>query len=67
MPPTIPLLLVGTKNDECIPVMQETHHHQQQMVDLMKEIGALGYVECSALTQREELKNVFDQAIRFCL
>lgn len=69
--PGVPIILVGTKgdlrNDEAtvsqlaskgLRLISEEEAHQR-----MKEIGAVKYLECSALTQ-EGLKTVFDEAIR---
>ena len=68
--PDVPILLVGTKLDlrsdknhlaemqrrglECITT--------QQGMKLAQDVGACGYVECSAITQ-ENLKQVFDSAL----
>eukprot|EP01104_Vermistella_antarctica_P008622 TRINITY_DN2166_c6_g1_i1.p1 TRINITY_DN2166_c6_g1~~TRINITY_DN2166_c6_g1_i1.p1 ORF type:complete len:220 (+),score=44.78 TRINITY_DN2166_c6_g1_i1:80-661(+) len=69
--PNTPIILVGTKLDlredkETIDRLAEkklapiTYQQGQQMA---KEINAVKYLECSALTQKG-LKNVFDEAIR---
>jgi len=69
--PNTPMILVGTKLDirddkETIDRLAEkklapiSHDQGQQ---LSKEINAVAYVECSALTQKG-LKDVFDEAIR---
>jgi len=69
--PGVPILLVGTKsdlrNDE--NTKNQLKQRQTAMVTVMnatnmaKEVGAVKYLECSALTQ-EGLKQVFDDAIR---
>jgi Ras-related C3 botulinum toxin substrate 1 len=69
--PDTPYVLVGTKYDlrEDDSVIQELHKKQQAPIQtsagekLSKEIGAVSYVECSALTQKG-LKTVFDEAAR---
>jgi len=72
--PNIPIILVGTKVDlredpgmierlntkNLVPVTYE------QGVQMMKEIGCLKYLECSALKQTG-LKVVFDEAMRAAL
>jgi small GTP-binding protein len=69
--PGVPLLLVGMKcdlrNDQS--TINTLHSKGIRMVTVeegkarAKEIGAVGYFECSALT-REGLKAVFEEAIR---
>ena len=72
--PNVPVILVGTKLDiredrETVRKLAEmgqkpiSHAMGQQMAD---EIGAVAYLECSALLQTG-LKNVFDQAIKTVL
>ncbi|KAM9987103.1 hypothetical protein ACTFIY_011519 [Dictyostelium cf. discoideum] len=69
--PNVPIILVGTKLD-----MREDRDTQdrlkekklypvsyEQGLSKMKEINAVKYLECSALTQKG-LKTVFDEAIR---
>jgi len=62
--PGVPLILVGTKSDvrnEGGNLIQEA-----QGMQTAKEVGAIMYLECSALTQ-DGLKRVFDEAIRAAL
>ena len=72
--PNVPCIVVGTKLDlredkATIDRLSEKRlapvTHQQGM-QLAKEIGAIKYMECSALTQ-SGLKAVFDEAIRTVL
>jgi len=72
--PGVPILLVGTKSD----MRNDSNIHQQlaakglrivsveEAQQKAREIGAVAYLECSALTQ-EGLKTVFDEAIRASL
>jgi len=72
--PGVPIILVGTKSDlRNDPAMAQQLANkglrvvsQEEAIARQKEIGAVAYMECSALTQ-EGLKNVFDEAIRASL
>uniref|UniRef100_A0A2S2NNV6 Ras-related protein Rac1 n=1 Tax=Schizaphis graminum TaxID=13262 RepID=A0A2S2NNV6_SCHGA len=72
--PSTPIILVGTKLDlredkETIDKLKEkklTAITYPQGLSMAKEIGAVKYLECSALTQKG-LKIVFDEAIRAVL
>ncbi|XP_018617516.2 ras-related C3 botulinum toxin substrate 1-like isoform X1 [Scleropages formosus] len=72
--PNTPIILVGTKLDlrddkDTIEKLKEkklTPITMSQGLAMSKEIGAVKYLECSALTQRG-LKIVFDEAIRAVL
>jgi len=72
--PDVPIILVGTKADlRGDSNMQATLAAKglhmvtpEESAARMKEIGAIAYLECSALTQ-EGLKTVFDEAIRAAL
>ncbi|XP_028293888.1 rho-related GTP-binding protein RhoV-like [Gouania willdenowi] len=67
---TSPIILVGTQSDLCYNVDILIHLDQRgtRPVDLRQarklacRLGALDYVECSALTQHN-LKDVFDHAV----
>ncbi|KAI6011580.1 P-loop containing nucleoside triphosphate hydrolase protein [Pisolithus marmoratus] len=68
--PDVPCLIVGTQTDlrDNQMVTEKLGRKNQRPVSteagerLARELGAVKYVECSALTQRG-LKNVFDEAI----
>ena len=72
--PGVPIILVGTKADlrEDQQTLAQLQQKGVQMVtaeqgnSMVKEIGAIKYLECSALTQNG-LKQVFDDAIRAAL
>lgn len=68
------MILVGTKLDlredkQTVDRLREKRMSAityTQAVQMAKDIGAVKYLECSALTQTG-LKNVFDEAIRAVL
>ncbi|KAM6939784.1 rho-related GTP-binding protein RhoU-like [Xenentodon cancila] len=68
--PGVPLVLVGTQVDlrEDVQVLIHLAQNQQRPVgteegeQLAQELGAVGFAECSALTQKN-LKDAFDSAI----
>ncbi|KAL6111150.1 rhou [Pungitius sinensis] len=72
--PAAPLVLVGTQLDlrEDVQVLIHLAQNQQRPVgteegrQLAQELGALGFAECSALTQKN-LKDAFDSAILACV
>ncbi|KAJ1500321.1 Rho GTPase protein rac1 [Coelomomyces lativittatus] len=72
--PNTPVILVGTKLDlrEDKNTVNKLHDKKlipitySQGLAMAREIGAIKYLECSALTQKG-LKTVFDEAIRAVL
>merc|ERR1719331_2676245 len=72
--PGVPIIMVGTKSDlrndqSMISKLQAKGLSvitEQEATQRTSEIGAVKYLECSALTQ-EGLKVVFDEAIRAAL
>ena len=72
--PGVPIVLVGTKLDlredkDTVEKLKEKHLAPitfQEGIKMQKDIEAIKYIECSALTQNG-LKNVFDEAIRAVL
>lgn len=72
--PSTSIVLVGTKLDlradpntvEKLRERRMSPIQYQQGLSMAKDIGAVKYLECSALTQKG-LKNVFDEAIRAVL
>jgi len=69
--PGVPCLIVGTQVDlrDDMQVIEKLQRQKQRPITaemgerLARELGAVKYVECSALTQKG-LKNVFDE-VRF--
>ena len=65
--PGVPCLIVGTQVDlrDNPQIMEKLQRQEQEMIApeqgecLARELGAVQYVECSAITQKG-LKNVFD-------
>ena len=72
--PGVPIILVGTKLDlrddeatkESMRKMRTQPITYEEALQVSREIKAVKYLECSALTQRN-LKSVFDEAIRYVL
>jgi len=72
--PNIPNILVGTKLDlredkdtvEKLKTKKQAPITYPQGLQMAKDVNAVRYLECSALTQKG-LKNVFDEAIRAVL
>lgn len=72
--PKTPMILVGLKEDlrdddgiiERLAAKSQKPITMEQGKAMAKGIGAVKYMECSALTQKG-LKQVFDEAIRTCL
>ena len=72
--PNTPIVLVGTKVDlrddkDTVQKLKEKNLspiHNTDGQKMQKEIGAVKYVECSALTQKG-LNTVFDEAVRAVL
>ena len=72
--PNTPIILVGTKYDlradeEVIKELKEQSLKPistKEGLELQKEIGAVTYIECSALTQYG-LKEVFDEVVKVVL
>ncbi|KAB8356574.1 hypothetical protein FH972_024156 [Carpinus fangiana] len=70
--PGVPIILVGTKLDlrdderqrSILAQRRQAPITYEQGMQVAKEIRAVKYLECSALTQRN-LKSVFDEAIRY--
>ena len=70
--PNVPIILVGTKLDlrddpgakESLKQKRMEPISFERANEVKKEIHAVKYIECSALTQRG-LKTVFDEAIRY--
>uniref|UniRef100_A0A914UVU7 Uncharacterized protein n=1 Tax=Plectus sambesii TaxID=2011161 RepID=A0A914UVU7_9BILA len=58
----IPVILVGTKGDLRDEEYPQNIVTREQAVEVARKIGAVQYLECSALTQKG-LKRVFDEAM----
>lgn len=72
--PSTPIILVGTKSDlrehkQTVEKLKERKQHPITFIigqAMAKEIGAVKYLECSALNQNG-VKKIFDEAIRSVL
>ena len=72
--PGVPIICVGTKLDlrsdsNTVAKLREKNQTPittEEGMEMARLIGAIKYLECSALTQKG-LKNVFDEAIRVVL
>ncbi|CAL1268650.1 unnamed protein product, partial [Larinioides sclopetarius] len=72
--PKVPIVLVGTQSDlrTDINVLIELAEYKEEPVSVQQakhlaaKIGAVSYIECSAMTQRN-LKEVFDTALMAAL
>mmetsp|Transcript_12155 Transcript_12155/g.19626 ORF Transcript_12155/g.19626 Transcript_12155/m.19626 type:complete len:208 (-) Transcript_12155:397-1020(-) len=68
--PNVPMIIVGTKTDlrtdeatlESLRKEGKSPISEEEANSMVKELGALKFLECSALT-RQGLKNVFDEAL----
>jgi len=64
--PNVPFILVGTKSDLRKNNKKDEMISEEEGVAMAKDIGAVIYLECSAITQAG-LHAVFDKAIRTAL
>eukprot|EP01121_Diplochlamys_sp_Union-15-3_P007138 TRINITY_DN1794_c0_g1_i1.p1 TRINITY_DN1794_c0_g1~~TRINITY_DN1794_c0_g1_i1.p1 ORF type:complete len:223 (-),score=54.13 TRINITY_DN1794_c0_g1_i1:32-700(-) len=69
--PGVPIILVGTKSDlrdnaEAQKNLKEKPVSKEDGIHLAKEISAVKYMECSALTQ-DGLAQVFEEAVRIAM
>jgi len=64
--PNIPFILVGTKSDLRKNKKKDEMISEEEGVAMAKDVGAVIYLECSAITQ-EGLHAVFEKAIRTAL
>merc|ERR1719317_1642515 len=64
--PNIPFILVGTKSDLRQNNKKDEMISEDEGVAMAKDVGAVIYLECSAITQ-EGLHAVFEKAIRTAL
>lgn len=72
--PNVPIVLVGTKTDlrdnqQVLEKLKEQNQitvTQQQGKIMAKQINAVKYLECAAVTQ-DGLDDVFDEVVRACL
>ena len=63
-PPNTPILLVGTQSDRRGKQQQENEIELAEIQEKVKEIGAIGYVECSSM-YGTGLREIFDTAMEY--